>query len=72
MKRLKGESSNWINSENLTKTKFRWQRGYGAFSVSSSIVPIVNHYIRSQDIHHKEKTYEQEFQGMVNKISNQP
>jgi len=29
---LKGESSNWINRNNLIKPKFSWQRGYSVFS----------------------------------------
>lgn len=33
---LKGESSYWINDNNFTQSKFKWQRGYGAFSVSAS------------------------------------
>ena len=28
MSKVKGESSEWINLENLTKKKFRWQEGY--------------------------------------------
>ena len=31
---LKGESSHWINEQNMMKVKFTWQRGLGAFSVS--------------------------------------
>jgi REP element-mobilizing transposase RayT len=33
---IKGESSNWINRNRLTKTKFIWQDDYCAVSVSES------------------------------------
>jgi REP element-mobilizing transposase RayT len=32
----KSESSEWINKEKLTRRKFQWQEGYGAFSHSKS------------------------------------
>ncbi len=35
---FKGASSHWINESNLLRTKFAWGRGYGAFSVSHSLV----------------------------------
>ena len=38
MQLLKGSSSHWINSNNVTTGKFAWSRGYGAFSVSESNV----------------------------------
>jgi hypothetical protein len=31
---------------------FRWQRGYGAFSVSPNDVPVVERYVREQRHHH--------------------
>ena len=46
---LKGESSHWINSDNLVSGKFSWQRGYGAFSVSLTDRRRVRAYIDGQD-----------------------
>ena len=43
---IKSNSSNWMNEQ---KIKFRWQGGYGAFSVSASNVPAVVKYIRNQE-----------------------
>jgi REP element-mobilizing transposase RayT len=57
---LKGESSHWINAQNLADVEFSWQRGYGAFSVSSSDVGAVRAYIRNQDKHHRKKTFAEE------------
>ncbi len=62
VKLLKGESSRWINEENLIKSSFKWQRGYGAFSVSASQLLIVKNYIKNQDEHHHKKTFAEEYE----------
>ncbi|MEO6392819.1 MAG: transposase [Pyrinomonadaceae bacterium] len=36
---VKGESSHWVNKNNLTRGKFGWQDEYVAVSVSPSLVP---------------------------------
>ena len=46
----KAESSGFIQRN--FHIEFEWQRGYGAFSVSKSIVPAVTHYIERQAEHH--------------------
>ncbi len=58
---LKGESSRWINENDLIRGKFRWQRGYGVFSVSASQVESVKNYIKNQDEHHRRKTFAEEY-----------
>jgi putative transposase len=67
VKLLKGESSHWINSENIIKSKFSWQRGYGAFSVSPSHIEAVRKYIIGQDEHHRKKTFTEEYKMILNK-----
>jgi len=62
MKNLKGESSSWINKNNLFTTKFSWQRGFGAFSVSASNHDQVKNYIKNQDEHHRRKTFKEEYE----------
>lgn len=59
-KLLKGSSSHWINKNRLTKLKFSWARGYGAFSVSASAMKKVKSYIRNQEKHHKAKSFNDE------------
>ena len=61
VKRLKGESSHWINQHDFLKGKFAWQTGYGAFSVSASVVDTVKSYIENQDNHHCTKTWNEEY-----------
>jgi putative transposase len=67
VKRLKGESSHWINSENIIKPKFSWQRGYGAFSISSSHLDAVKNYIKNQDEHHKKVSFIDEYKKILTK-----
>jgi N-acetyl-anhydromuramyl-L-alanine amidase AmpD len=64
---LKGESSHWINSENLINPKFSWQRGYGAFSISPSHIDAVGTYINNQNEHHRKKTYMEEVTALLAK-----
>jgi putative transposase len=65
MRLLKGESSFWINKNNLCKTKFGWQDEYFAVSVSESNVPSVRKYIANQEEHHKTKGFHDEFNGFM-------
>ncbi|MHA6279816.1 IS200/IS605 family transposase [Salinimicrobium sp. CAU 1759] len=61
MQDVKASSSKWINEEKLTKEKFAWQEGYGAFSYSRSQVPRLIRYIENQEEHHRKKTFKQEY-----------
>lgn len=64
---IKGESSHWINQSSLIKNKFAWQTGYGAFSVSESMVKEVEKYIDNQKEHHTKMTYEEEIKLFIKK-----
>ncbi len=64
---LKGESSYWINENNITPSKFKWQRGYGAFSVSASQLEKVKNYIATQEEHHRVKTFTEEYNNWKNR-----
>jgi REP element-mobilizing transposase RayT len=59
---LKGNTSRWMN-ENFSR--FAWQKGYGAFSVSQSQRAKVIHYIDGQAEHHKKWTFEDEFISLL-------
>ncbi len=61
IKNLKGESSRWINANNLlAEGKFSWQEGYGAFSVSPPNLERVRNYIYNQEKHHEQMSYDAE------------
>jgi putative transposase len=64
---LKGESSYWLNKNNILNRKFEWQDEYFAVSVSESAVNWVRDYIKNQDNHHKKKTFNDEYQEFMRK-----
>jgi len=68
-KNLKGESSHWINQSNFKKQKFAWQTGYGAFSISESMVKEVERYIIGQKEHHRKLSYVEEIELLIKKYS---
>ena len=57
---IKGESSFWINKNQLTKEKFEWQDDYFAVSVSQSNLQTVINYIKNQEVHHAKKSFDDE------------
>jgi REP element-mobilizing transposase RayT len=67
MQRIKGKSSKWINQKRYTRSKFYWQSGYGAFSVSESQLSKLKEYIQNQTDHHKGKTFKEEFISILEK-----
>jgi putative transposase len=58
---LKGESSHWVNKENLGRFKFEWQDDYFAESVSWSALSSIRTYIANQEEHHRKKSFAEEF-----------
>ncbi len=67
MMNVKGETSHWINENNFFKEKFLWQVGYGAFSVSESLLKKVENYIRKQKKHHQEMDFKTEWDLLMKK-----
>lgn len=68
MQLIKGESSWWINKNQLTKDKFGWQDEYFAVSVSESMLDKVRDYIKNQEEHHIKKTFEDEYDEFIIKF----
>jgi REP element-mobilizing transposase RayT len=67
MQLIKGESSFWINKNQLTKQKFEWQDEYFAVSVSESMLEKVRKYIQNQEDHHRKKTFQEEYVEFLDK-----
>jgi putative transposase len=65
IKLLKGASSFYINKNRITRNKFSWGKGYGAFSVSASQLNNVMDYIRNQEKHHRVKSFAEEYQLFI-------
>ena len=57
---LKSNSSKWIHETWPHRSKFAWQKGYAAFSVSQSARDRVMAYIERQEAHHRRTTYQDE------------
>ncbi|GAA5496456.1 hypothetical protein Rhal01_02640 [Rubritalea halochordaticola] len=66
MRSVKRESSCWMK-ENKQDGLFSWQEGYGAFSVSPNTVEDVRNYILNQEEHHRNRSFEEEFQSILRK-----
>ena len=62
---IKAESSRWIKSVHPQYAHFAWQEGYGAFSVSASVVPKVVQYIRNQERHHRSQSFVDEYKSFL-------
>ncbi len=63
VEKIKGSSSKWINEQ--IDTRFRWQKGYSAFSVSPSAVDAVVRYISNQAEHHRVISFTEEYLGFL-------
>jgi putative transposase len=58
---IKANASKWANDIPARKSRFEWQKGYGAFTVSYSQIEGVREYIKNQREHHKMTTFEEEY-----------
>jgi len=60
VKDIKVASSKWVHTE-IGDSKFGWQNGYGAFTVSTSLLERVRKYVLNQEEHHKKRTANDEY-----------
>ena len=65
---IKRDSYYWIKEQQLCQNHFGWQDGYGAFTVSNSMVEKVRNYIKNQEEHHQNQTFEQEIEFFIRNI----
>ncbi len=66
MRELKKASSVWVAQE-IPLPSFRWQEGYGAFTVSASAREAVQAYIANQEQHHRAKSFREELVEFLEK-----
>lgn len=64
---LKTSSSRWLKTQSPDLADFRWQRGYGCFSVGPMDLDSVCAYIDNQENHHRALTFQEEFRKFLNK-----
>lgn len=65
MQLMKGESSFWINRNQIISGKFEWADEYYAVSVSESEAEWVRNYIRRQEEHHWKRSWDEEVDEFV-------
>jgi putative transposase len=67
VKYVKQDSAKWINKNGFVNGRFSWQKGYSAFSHSASQVSQVIRYIQNQEMHHKKKSFREEYLDFLDK-----
>lgn len=67
MRVLKTNSSKWVHETWVARSKFGWQTGFAAFSVSQSNVATVIEYIAQQEEHHRKVTFQEEYLAFLRK-----
>ena len=67
IREAKRNSSKWIKTQGNRLEKFRWQSGYGAFSVSQSQAAQVKAYISTQERHHQRRSFQDEYRDFLKK-----
>ena len=62
VRRIKGASSHLVTHVLRSPEPFKWQGGYGVFSVSRRHVPVVRDYVLNQEQHHRDGTLQDAFE----------
>ena len=68
VREIKKSSNEFIQVNKLSKFKFSWQEGYGAFSYSHSQIDAVAKYILNQKEHHKKTSFKEEYIDFLKKF----
>ena len=58
---IKSLSSGWVHKTFRNQQKFKWQEGYGGFTVSYSAIDAIKRYFVRQPIRHRRQTFKEEF-----------
>lgn len=64
---IKSSSSKFINEKKWVVGKFAWQDGFGSFTYSKSQIDNVVKYILNQPVHHKRRTFKEEYLDILQK-----
>ncbi len=69
IKKIKSNSSRYMNEKRYLPCRFEWQEGYSAFSYSQSHIDNVYKYIQNQEEHHRKRTFKEEYIGFLKKYN---
>jgi len=64
---IKTSTNTWIKEKRLSKFKFDWQQGYGAFTHSRMQIDTVIKYILNQEQHHQKESFKIEYLDILAK-----
>jgi REP element-mobilizing transposase RayT len=67
VEQLKSSSSKWLKTQSSDLSRFAWQRGYGAFSVGPADLSALIDYIDTQEMHHQQQSFQDEFRAFLKK-----
>ena len=67
VRELKRTTSLWVKKAPGGPAVFRWQAGYGAFSVSQSQSTAVERYIARQEVHHRRLGFQDELRALLDR-----
>ncbi len=67
MRRIKGESSYWINKNKLTRLRFEWQDDFWSISLGENGIDNLRKYIQGQKEHHEKISLEEEIKRLFGK-----
>ena len=69
IKKVKSNSSRWINDNRFLQEKFSWQTGGGIFTVDYYRIESVKKYIVNQKEHHKRTSFREEYLDFLSKYN---
>jgi REP element-mobilizing transposase RayT len=62
---LKSYSTKWVNISNYNEERFRWQTGFGAFSVGHGSLKKTKEYIQNEGIRHNRERFLEEYKRLL-------
>jgi len=65
MREIKASSSIWVSESGLFPAFNGWAEGYGSFTCSYRNLENLIAYIKNQAIHHKKKSFEEEYRNLI-------
>lgn len=68
VREVKKSSNDFIKEKKFVRNKFNWQEGFGAFSYSHSHLDKVIKYIMNQKLHHRKKSFKEEYIEILRKF----
>ena len=65
IKEMKRQSTIRMKENHYVPEDFRWQTGYGVFSISYWDLEKIQTYIQNQEIHHRKMTWDVEYRKLL-------